>query len=178
MNRLLTGRKAVLISIHPNYCELIAAGLKTFEIRLSHPDAPRPFKCYIYCTLSGSNEFFQETCNKDVAAWNRSKMSYKKGHVIGEFVCDRIEPLYYGSSYTETEACLILSRHSCLTTEEVYKYGKGRKLWGWHITDVKMYDEPLSIDEFYVRKESQICSWMEKLTRAPQSWCYVEELAA
>ena len=178
MSRSTTGRKAVLISVHPKFCELIAAGLKSFEIRLSHPDAPRPFKCYIYCTLSGSNEFFKETCGGDIAAWNRSRMSYKKGRVIGEFVCDRMESLHYGSSYTETNACPILSKHSCLTAKETYEYGKGRTLWGWHITEFKMYDEPLCIEDFEVRKESKIWSWTEKLTRAPQSWCYVEELAA
>lgn len=65
--------KAVLISIQPKWCGLIAAGKKTLEIRKSRPKQETPFKVYIYCTLSGSNEFFKDALNGDVAAWNRGK---------------------------------------------------------------------------------------------------------
>lgn len=42
--------KSVLISIAPKYCELIANGAKTIEIRKTKPKIETPFKCYIYCT--------------------------------------------------------------------------------------------------------------------------------
>ena len=42
--------KSVLISIKPKYCELIASGKKTVEIRKTRPKIEPPFKCYIYCT--------------------------------------------------------------------------------------------------------------------------------
>ena len=42
--------KAVLISIRPKWCELIANGTKTVEVRKSRPKLHTPFKCYIYCT--------------------------------------------------------------------------------------------------------------------------------
>ena len=42
--------KAVLISIRPKWCELIANGTKTVEVRKSRPKIATPFKCYIYCT--------------------------------------------------------------------------------------------------------------------------------
>ena len=42
--------KAVLISIRPKWCELIASGKKTIEIRKTRPKIETPFKCYIYCT--------------------------------------------------------------------------------------------------------------------------------
>ena len=42
--------KAVLISIQPKWCKLIANGKKTIEIRKSRPKLATPFKCYIYCT--------------------------------------------------------------------------------------------------------------------------------
>lgn len=52
--------KAVLISIQPKWCELIASGKKTQEVRKNRPKLETPFKVYIYCTLSGSNEFFKD----------------------------------------------------------------------------------------------------------------------
>ena len=42
--------KAVLISIQPKWCELIASGRKTIEVRKTKPNIPTPFKCYIYQT--------------------------------------------------------------------------------------------------------------------------------
>lgn len=44
--------KAVMISIKPQYCELIAAGMKTIEVRKSKPQIQLPIKCYIYMTKS------------------------------------------------------------------------------------------------------------------------------
>ena len=41
--------RAVLISIKPEWCSLIATGNKTVEIRKSIPKLDTPFKCYIYC---------------------------------------------------------------------------------------------------------------------------------
>lgn len=42
--------KCVLISIKPKWCELIANGTKTVEVRKTKPKLIPPFKCYIYCT--------------------------------------------------------------------------------------------------------------------------------
>ena len=48
--------KAVLISIHPKWCELIASGKKMVEIRKNKPKLETPFKCYIYQTKGGVEE--------------------------------------------------------------------------------------------------------------------------
>lgn len=40
----------ILISIKPNYCELIENGKKTLELRKSKPKINTPFKGYIYRT--------------------------------------------------------------------------------------------------------------------------------
>lgn len=61
--------KSVLISIRPQWCEKIASGNKTIEVRKSAPKEV-PFKAYIYCTKGKS----QSRCGK----------------VIGEFTCNNI----------------------------------------------------------------------------------------
>lgn len=63
--------KAVLISIRPKWCEKIANGQKTIEVRKTRPKINQPFRCYIYQT--------------------------GKGGVIGEFVCDEIFDLSWGA---------------------------------------------------------------------------------
>ena len=120
--------KSVLISIHPKWCELIASGKKTIEVRKTAPKLPTPFKCYIYCT--------------------KPKMITKK--VIGEFVCDLIG-FHPGTDVPS----------SCVPIEELKKYANGKMLARWHISDVKIYDQPRELRDFGKK-------------RPPQSWCYVD----
>ena len=56
--------KSVLFSIKPKYCELIASGKKTIEVRKTKPKLDTPFKCYIYETKAlykpnGCNHLFK-----------------------------------------------------------------------------------------------------------------------
>lgn len=50
-----------------------------------------------------------------------------------------------------------------LVTFDAMEYGKGKTLYGWHISDLKIYDKPLSLSELGV-------------TRPPQSYMFVEEV--
>lgn len=177
--------KAVMLSIRPKWCEKIANGEKTIEVRKTRPKLGIPFRCYIYCTLQGCNEFFRVDLGGDVAKWNRGKWADRKGKVIGEFTCDRIyelAPLNHAPDDLEKQACL--------TREEIVNYLKGTG-YGWHIVDLKIYDAPRELSEF--RRacpnswycESCAMYWGNngtcgneslQLKRAPQSWCYVEEM--
>ena len=47
--------KAILMSIQPKWCALIADGYKTVEVRKSRPKFETPFKVYIYCTKDKEN---------------------------------------------------------------------------------------------------------------------------
>lgn len=175
--------KAVMLSIRPKWCEKIASGGKTIEVRKTRPKMNTPFKCYIYCTLQGCNEFFRVDLGRDVAKWNRGKWADRKGNVIGEFICDRIyelAPLNHAPDDVEKQACL--------TREEIVNYLKGTG-YGWHIVDLRIYDMPRDLSEF--RRATDPCdschaeyTWectgCKKLSgdikRAPQSWCYVEAI--
>lgn len=90
---------AVLLSIQPQYCELIANGKKTVEVRKTRPKLETPFKVYIYCTkpkskhdwglcLEDGKVGFVCNCNYDAAI--RNGMKILSGKVIGEFICDDI----------------------------------------------------------------------------------------
>ena len=80
--------KAVLISIKPKYCELIASGKKTVEVRKTRPKIDAPFKCYIYCT-KGKTPFLMPTYSSgkldESDIWEVGN-----GKVIGEFICTEI----------------------------------------------------------------------------------------
>lgn len=177
--------KAVLISIRPKWCQKIVSGEKTIEVRKTKPKLETPFKCYIYCTLQGCNEFFRVDLGRDVAKWNRGKWADRKGKVIGEFTCDRIyelAPLNHAPDDVEKQACL--------TREEIVNYLKGTG-YGWHISDLRIYDTPRELSEFQraidpcvfcmerIARECTDCKkWGGDIKRPPQSWCYVEDVQA
>lgn len=149
--------KAVLISIRPKWCELIASGQKTVEVRKTKPSALLPLKCYIYCTNGGDtlyavNGKVQPRNSLEINLKEDSIVSELNGYVIGEFVCDSIYPLsFYASdaSFFDTEPPLPVPG-TCLTDKEIAEYlGNGKTGYGWHISDLVIYDEPKELGEFY-----------------------------
>lgn len=93
--------KSVLISIRPEWCELIASGEKTIEVRKTRPKLDMPFKCYIYCTnirpflVWGDvfrGDWFTEFTR--ISGYSRAEADkiwdVFNGHIAGEFTCDRI----------------------------------------------------------------------------------------
>ena len=183
--------KSVLIAIRPQLVEKIASGQKTIEVRKTAPQEV-PFKAYIYCTIGNG-----------VKGDYLVPSGIQCGKVIGEFICDRIEMVNakcsnYGIDLFYHD-CLT---NGCLTEREIEKYfnvpedrdlramkGNG---YVWNISDLKIYDKPKELSEFYTKKkcnscnksgyESTACMYDEdckvpmSITRAPQSWQYIEDL--
>lgn len=191
--------KAVLISIQPYWVFLIIAKVmgwnvekeKTVEVRKSYPkddDWDKTAKVY---------------CSKDKKSFSKIPQEYQLfmeqflGKVIGEFVCDKLvwvlshpsvfagHPLLYRQAIDD----------ACLTDAEVEAYSGGKDVYGWHISDLVIYDKPMELSEFdtYCDRRcldgkhckhneyfewfhSDMCTKPRKLTRPPQSWCYVEEV--
>lgn len=165
--------KAVLISIQPKWCELIASGKKTVEVRKTKPKIETPFKCYIYQT----KKTWIYNIYSMIADW--------QGKVIGEFVCGKINCFTTDYRKNEEQTNLI-SKLSCLSLSELCDYESNLYcLYGWHISDLKIYDKPKELSEFkhYVKKDwwdyghttNKPIYEIEALTKAPQSWQYVEE---
>lgn len=184
--------KAVLISIRPKWCELIANGTKTVEVRKSRPKLHTPFKCYIYCTRGKHLAFMQSQTGTnliacmDVTAAIPVGGAIGNGKVIGEFTCYSVTNLFSNSMFWLDEDDIL---HTCLSVAEMRKYANGANgLYGWHISDLKIYDKPRELREF--KKSNRDCFYADLglakrdcpdckdpgciLERPPQSWCYVE----
>lgn len=210
--------KSVLISTRPQWVEKICHKIgedetgkaiyeKRIEVRKSAPKEV-PFKAYIYCTKP-KKWFRFSSCGyaSDECLWlsngkikmcdgfefwaNGKDYQCVNGKVIGEFICDKVERLeehieqgglYYILSYTFNE-------QAQLDNWELHDYGKGKTLYAWHISDLKIYDKPRELSEFrkpcdrfldcctcrrLVRNEYMSCD--NKITRQPLSWMYVEDL--
>lgn len=154
--------KSILLSIKPKYVELIASGKKTIEVRKSAPKE-LPFKCYIY-----------ETKGAAETPWidEDGHFIYKgRGQVIGEFICDKVDEYHYDyCDGVDIDDDTILE--TAIDREDINIYAKGKTLYGWHISDLKIYDKPRNLSEFgKVGFGHKV-----PLKRPPQSYMYVEEL--
>lgn len=187
--------KAVLISIRPEWAKKILSGEKTLEVRKTRPNMETPFKVYIYCTAGNLS---YKVNGGMVCNVSGGKI------VVGEFTCDNIATYNYdycphpeigmdydcGDSWWEIDDEDLKS--ACLAEKEFRYYAFGREeMYGWHISDLKIYDNPKQLSEFrrICDKECNCdgCAkyWANggdcginslQIKRPPQSWCYVEEL--
>ena len=202
--------KSVLISIRPKWVEKIANGQKTIEVRKSAPQEV-PFKCYIYESRNGGHRC--KHCNEKDSCYSYAPKNVGcyngRGRVIGEFVCDEVykweckNRLEILESFPTWRASYMLFvddlKKTCLTYDELEEYGKGKTIYGWHISDLKIYDRLKELGEFKKTKEKiamtcgmharnglcraidheELCDNIKccfKTPRPSQSWCYVEEL--
>ena len=133
---------------------------------------------------------------------NYTKDNFLNGKVIGEFTCDRIYKIDKDSTdflfkagglsvYKQAaeEKCGL---RVAMTDDELHGYLGHCQGYGWHISDLVVYDEPKELIEFHTWKkckscsksgyESTACIYDENcmipapITKAPQSWCYVEAM--
>ena len=244
--------KSVLMSIAPKWCELIANGEKTIDVRKTKPKIETPFKCYIYCTKEKYKNKYLHTSNKKnrLLFWhnkgdceivcqpeNTSYIAHSCfGKVIGEFVCDEISKFtaeftdgktyediryHYFDEFEDEQEMIVVSnewenpnnswicKESCLSFNDFKKYiGENFHdipFYTWHISDLKIYDDPKELSEFIVPTKFGCCNegkcrgcvYFDRghgfnveddcsapfctddynpLRRPPHSWCYVESV--
>lgn len=204
--------RAIMKSVSPRICEKVANGDCTILVSKTVPKFDLPFKGYICCTNAKpylyreANPPFKLFLDSDLYEGNGYDDRLFSGKVIGDFICDEIIEWQYDSGhqyYVEypddcTSYFPYLKCHSEATglkCSEIEKLGKGKPLYGLHISDLKIYDKPKELSEFERPCTYKgICYSCErfrpngiplpapygfcetKITRAPQGWCYVEEL--
>ncbi len=174
--------KSVLISIQPYWVFLIIAQTmgwniseeKTVEVRKNYPKSENWDKvAKIYCS-------------KDKKSFAQIPKEYQPlmerflGKVIGEFVCDEIYTInkdscgwFYGNCnevmgimYAEE----VEELYHCIPDDELKNYLGHYIGYGWHISNLVIYDKPRELSEFSKYGFSHPV-WLK---RPPQSWCYVE----
>ena len=175
-----------MLSIRPKWCEKIASGEKTIEVRKTRPKLETPFKCYIYET-------------RGYVEKDGIRVFRLGGRVIGEFTCDRIYKIDKdstgflfkagGLSVYKRAAEEKCDLRVAMTDDELHGYLGHSQGYGWHISDLRIYYTPKELSEFKTlcRVDADCCACpyynytkMEcdgrGIVRPPQSWCYVEAM--
>ena len=106
------------------------------------------------------------------------------GKVIGEFLCDQIiEDRTYGHNEK-------FYRAACMSAYDAAAYAMQSPMYGWHISNLKIYDHPREMSSFrgackndwwcescamYSERSGTCRNAGLQITRPPQSWRYVKE---
>ena len=167
--------KKILLVVHPKWCKMIFNGKKTIEVRRNRPKLEPPFEVLVYETKGQFIKSVKGAC---------TTYGYGRGKVIGSFICDKIDCYPYGDMSFPIPAydgdptvcecgngyyitCGELEK-TCLKYKDLENYGKSKTLYGWHISDLKIYDKPKELNEFKNLKG-------EPIKNAYQSWGYINE---
>ncbi len=129
------------------------------------------------------------------------------GKIVAKFTLNKVEEIVdYGSQYLinkDYPHTNEVARNSCLYFTDLKNYLKGKNGYAFHISNLVIFDRPKELSEFYgkfnhKRHDSMFGNnvieidkeigglrqpirggyeWVYPLTKAPQSWCYVEVLS-
>lgn len=156
---------------------------KRIEVRKTAPKEV-PFKAYIYCTYGNPKENYalskqgkvigEFICDK-IDDFYCASVPYQRENNLGygQFIDNsvyKVNGWHDGIVFERNDRYIdtMLNNNDlkkmCLTAQELFDYiGIGKHLYGWHISDLKIYDKPRELSEF-------------GLHRPPQSWMHVEDL--
>lgn len=210
---------SIMISIRPKWVASILNGKKTIEVRKTAPkdwmdylsgktdEKPKPKTVYIYCTKPNNSLFavgkmFDDRIGK-IAYFVDEKRYIEKytdtgevlnGKVLAKFTLTEVED----ASRMNSGDGFRFTNDACIGYDEFlnYLYKGKEQIFGWHISDLVIFDRPRELSEFIPPKWDK-CGVKDKnglyqcdkcpygdwaniqckrkpLTKAPQSWCYVE----
>lgn len=157
--------KSVMLTIRLKWFYLTYKGIKTIEVRKT---APKDFVGDVYEVVSKTN--FEKDL-MEIPENEREFFRKFKGKVGLKFTLNKVE---------ETDHIVVeeLLKSSCLTFKELDTYLNKKDGYGWGIDNLVIFDEPKELSEFTVSKtfmpKTKPLTFKRKLTKSPQSWCYVE----
>lgn len=179
----------ILASLKPYYYYLIGERKKTIEVRKTAlKNLPQDIAFYMSKdekSFAKIPKEFQEKYRKHFGKVGMKVVCNDVDKIIPDYQFGYLDYLALGDTY--------------LSIEQIQSYGKGKTLYGWHITDLKIYDKPKELSEFISPSKAKkcvdycingICSNLgyeelcgairrceyKKITRPPQSYMFVEEV--
>ena len=196
--------KAILLSIKPKYVVKILNGKKTIEVRKRFPKDYKGWVYIYCTKDSKMNFVKECWTNsytnfaKEVEIGNSTLLN---GKVVAKFTLKEVEFVFkeYHEHYHNFKTVSLsngsLLEKSCTTNDELHIYFANRKEdivvgYAIHISNLEIFDKPKELGEFkhLVKYHCNNCPYSKcvghymcmvceeyvSLTKAPQSWCYVE----
>lgn len=180
----------VLASLKPYYYYLVGEGIKKIEVRKVEPKSKRWDRDVLFYMSKDEKSFAK------IPKELQEKYRKHFGKVGLKYVCDKIIDISVVVRNCNEDCNKVYyndeCKGSCLTWKELQEYGKGKTLYDWHISDLKIYDKPKELSEFrkpcsdkYIKKYkycqgckhglcADLADCWNTVNCPPQSMCYVE----
>ena len=157
-------------------------------------DKPEPMIVDIYCTKDKQGLWLSNG-KYDILNENKYVKSSINGKVVARFTLNKVEEISWQMGVYELEQQWFSDflDKCCLSFWELKNYLNRKNGYAWHISNLEIFGDPKELSEFYTLKCNQkkepcnikdvfgaeechrLCKLCKSLTKAPQSWCYVEE---
>lgn len=139
MRRKGMNMKSILMSIKPQYLELIACGRKKLEFRKVIPKLEEPYKVYLYQT---KHKWLYKILKGLGFEKYYDILTNNSGKVVGEFICD------YVMRHCEMANADLAEQQGWMKREKILEYANGKEVFGLRITNLVIYDKPKELSEF------------------------------
>ena len=191
--------KAIMISIRPQWLCQILSREKPDEIRRGtklHKAITKLIKeqgvapMLAYCTKGKA--IYKSFGSPKRSVYTTEKMGVTfydweaNGKVVASFNATSDEIKFCGLDRYATDKVgdCTLRQNSCLTIDEMHSYLKGNSGTDIHISELEVFHRPVDLRYFSVKSHTvkgidkdgkeKTFTVLKPLTKAPQSWCYVE----
>ena len=159
-------KKDLLMSIQPQWVYKIWNKTKTIEVRKTKSKYNPKFRVFIYCTKTGE-KLYRLSLGSIVKGVSKRDELNLNGRIVAHCSCPEIKEFLWDENKKEYIISDEDLKATYLTQEQLYEYGKGKTLYGYVLSYIMPYPGGgVKLNEAYNDNAS--------LTRAPQSWCYVD----
>lgn len=168
-------KKAILMSIKPEWLEKILNGEKTIEIRKTMPKCDLPIDVYLYCCRSNPflYGYYAESDYNDMpisgfgyttslCAYEDENASYRTANfnskVVAKFTLNKIEKLFNAKYFGFNNEFL----NNCqLKNNEIDNYvGINKIFYAWYIENLQIFNKPMELSEFVNVKALSYDDWL------------------
>ena len=184
--------RAIMISVPPKQCGLIAQGKQTMIVCKTVPKTIEMLKCYIYCTKDSKLSFWRSKTYAYTDDRSHNMFDIRgNGKVIGEFVCDRIDIIdiiddpFMTYVRANQHSNMSITNKTCLSLDNLHRYLGNKIGYGRYISNLIIYDEPRRLSDFtngssrleFNKTTEDGFPWKYSgIQKPPRSWYYVDDL--
>lgn len=176
-------KRAILMSIQPQWIEKILNREKLIEIRKTMPKCELPIDVYLYCTKAklflygyyGESDdaegfgYATSYCpTEDINVLDRTENL--NGKVVAKFTLNETEKhfnaKYFGFNPKFLNDCQ-------LANKDIDNYvGIDKTFYAWHIDNLQIFDKPMELSDFH---KPCICPKMQYCPSCPKGYVYMSE---
>lgn len=173
-------KRAILMSIQPQWLEKILNREKVIEIRKTMPKCELPIVVYLYCTNTPKYHHLYDLTyvNKGdtlYAVTQHNKYSlvpkgFLNSKVVAKFTLNETEKhfnaKYFGFNPKFLNDCQ-------LANKDIDNYvGIDKTFYAWHIDNLQIFDKPMELSDFH---KPCICPKMQYCPSCPKGYVYMSE---